>query len=69
MDCEYKNQRKFIRCFVYKKSVLSAVWGNLMPKLSTFYEESVEKMPNSVEKTVGSVERIGQKKSLHFLIC
>lgn len=19
MDCEYKNQRKFIRCFVYKK--------------------------------------------------
>ena len=53
---------KFIRCFVYKKTVLSAVWGNLMPKLSTFYEESVE-------KTVGSVERIGQKKSLHFLIC
>ena len=33
-----------------------------MPKLSTFYEESVEKMPKSVEKTVGSVERIGQKK-------
>ena len=62
MDCEYKNQRKFIRCFVYKKSVLSAVWGNLMPKLSTFYEESVEKMQKSVEKTVGSVERIGQKK-------
>ena len=60
MDCEYKNQRKFIRCFVYKKSVLSAVWGNLMPKLSTFYEESVEKMPKSVEKTVGSVEKIGQ---------
>ena len=53
MDCEYKNQRKFIRCFVYKKSVLSAVLGNLMPKLSTFYEESVE-------KTVGSVEKIGQ---------
>ena len=50
MDCEYKNQRKFIRCFVYKKSVLSAVWGNLMPKLSTFYEESVEKIPKSVEK-------------------
>ena len=60
MDCEYKNQRKFIRCFVYKKSVLSAVWGNLMPKLSTFYEESVEKMPKSVEKTVVSVEKIGQ---------
>ena len=32
-----------------------------MPNLSTFYEESVEKMPKSVEKTVGGVERIGQK--------
>lgn len=60
MDCEYKNQRKFIRCFVYKKSVLSAVLGNLMPELSTFYEESVEKTPNNVEKTVVSVEEIGQ---------
>ena len=32
-----------------------------MPKLSTFYEESVEKMPKSVEKTVRSVEKTGQK--------
>ena len=32
-----------------------------MPKLSTFYEESVEKMPKSVGKTVGGVEKIGQK--------
>lgn len=31
-----------------------------MPKLSTFYEESVENMPKSVEKTVGGVEKIGQ---------
>ena len=31
-----------------------------MPKLSTFYEESVEKKPKSVEKTVGSVGKIGQ---------
>ena len=31
-----------------------------MPKLSTFYEESVEKIPKSVEKTVGSVGKIGQ---------
>ena len=31
-----------------------------MPKLSTFYEESVEKKPKSVEKTVRSVEKIGQ---------
>ena len=69
MDCEYKNQRKFIRCFVYKKSDLSAVLGDLMPKLSTFYEESVEKIPKSVEKTVGSVEKIGHFFSLHFLMC
>ena len=31
-----------------------------MPKLSTFYEESVEKKPKSVEKTVRSVGEIGQ---------
>ena len=31
-----------------------------MPELSTFYEESVEKTPKNVEKTVVSVENIGQ---------
>ena len=50
MDCEYKNRRELTGCFVYRKSDLFVVLGNLMPKLSTFYEESVEKIPKSVEK-------------------
>ena len=61
MDCEYKNRREFSSCFVWRKSDLSAVLGDLKPKLSTFYEESVEKKPKSVEKIVRSVEKIGQK--------
>ena len=44
-----------------EKSDLSAVLEDLIPELSTFYEESVE-------KTVRSVEKIGQKFSLHFLM-